>query len=84
MLHCRNSKISDREFIPHTILRDHVKRFWILEKEYTAEDSVEEVTPDACVELILNFGSPHCLPRATPGVTPMTRLKVRLKAASDV
>ena len=33
-----------------------MKRYWILEKEYTAEDSVEEVIPDACVELILNFG----------------------------
>jgi AraC-like DNA-binding protein len=51
--------IKYQEFIPHTVLRDYVKRFWILEKEYTAEDSVEEVTPDACVELILNFGSPY-------------------------
>ena len=48
-----------QEFIPHTVLQDYVKRFWILEKEYTAEDSVEEVTPDACIELILNFGSPY-------------------------
>ena len=48
-----------QEFIPHSTLRDSVKRFWILEKEYTAEDSIEEVTPDACVELILNFGSPY-------------------------
>src|SRR5262249_30115 len=47
-----------QEFIPHTVLQDYVKRFWILEKEYTAEDSIEEVTPDACVELILNFGGP--------------------------
>jgi len=51
--------IKYQEFIPHTVLRDYVKRFWVLEKEYTAEDSVEEVTPDACVELILNFGSPY-------------------------
>jgi hypothetical protein len=48
-----------QEFIPHTTLQDSVKRFWILEKEYTAEDSIEEVTPDACVELIFNFGSPY-------------------------
>src|SRR5262245_31952971 len=48
-----------QEFIPHTVLQDHVKRFWILEKEYTTEDSIEEVTPDACVELILNFGSAY-------------------------
>jgi AraC-like DNA-binding protein len=51
--------IKYQEFIPHTVLQDNVKRFWILEKEYTAEDSVEEVTPDACIELILNFGSPY-------------------------
>src|SRR5215470_1350277 len=48
-----------QEFIPHSTLHDSVKRFWILEKEYTAEDEIEEVTPDACVELILNFGSTY-------------------------
>lgn len=48
-----------QEFIPHPVLRDDVKRFWILEKEYTAEDSIEEVIPDACIELILNFGAPY-------------------------
>ena len=51
--------IKYQEFIPHTVLQDYVKRFWILEKEYTATDNVEEVTPDACIELILNFGSPY-------------------------
>jgi len=51
--------IQYQEFIPHTVLQDYVKRFWILEKEYTAEDSVEEVVPDACIELILNFGSAY-------------------------
>src|SRR5262245_49884988 len=48
-----------QEFIPHPVLQDDVKRFWILEKEYTAQDRVEEVTPDACLELILNFGSAY-------------------------
>src|SRR5215475_11792958 len=48
-----------QEFIPHATLQDTVKRFWILEKEYTPEDSIEEVTPDACVELIFNFGRPY-------------------------
>ena len=48
-----------QEFIPHATLQDSVKRFWILEKEYTADDNIEEVTPDACVELIFNFGSPY-------------------------
>ena len=51
--------IKYQEFLPHTVLQDHVKRFWILEKEYTAQDNVEEVTPDACIELILNFGSAY-------------------------
>ena len=48
-----------QEFIPHTVLQDNVKRFWVMEKEYTAEDSLEEVIPDACIELILNFGGPY-------------------------
>src|SRR5215510_14953678 len=51
--------IKYQEFMPHAVLQDYVKRFWILEKEYTAEDRIEEVLPDACVELILNFGSPY-------------------------
>jgi len=45
-----------QEFIPHATLQDSVKRFWILEKEYTTDDEIEEVTPDPCVELIFNFG----------------------------
>jgi len=48
-----------QEFIPHSTLQDSVKRFWILEREYGAEDEIEEVTPDACVELILNCGNPY-------------------------
>src|SRR5215475_5497681 len=48
-----------QEFIPHSTLQDSVKRLWILEKEYTAEEGIEEVTPDACVELILHFGNPY-------------------------
>ena len=48
-----------QEFIPHAALQDSVKRFWILEKKYTAEDRIEEVTPDACIELILTFRNPY-------------------------
>jgi len=48
-----------QEFIPHVVLQDSVKRFWILEKEYTADDAIEEVTPDPCVELIFNFGAAY-------------------------
>jgi AraC-like DNA-binding protein len=32
---------------------------WILEKEYTPDDSDESVAPDACIELILNVGAPY-------------------------
>jgi AraC-like DNA-binding protein len=49
--------IKYQEFIPHIVLQGDVKRFWIMEKEYTVEDSIEEVIPDACIELIMNFGS---------------------------
>src|SRR5262245_58625172 len=51
--------IKYQELIPHTVLQDYVKRFWILAMEYTANASVEEVTPDACIELILHFGSAY-------------------------
>ncbi len=62
-----------REFIPRTVLQTDVKRFWILEKEYTPEDNVEEVIPEACIELILNFGSAYVqiggsTPRQLPNV----------------
>src|SRR6266545_814018 len=56
-----------QEFLPHAVLQDYVKRFWILEKEYTAEERVEEVVPDACIELVLNFGSAYV---QTCGSTP--------------
>src|SRR5262245_2263445 len=46
------------EHTPHEALRDLVRCFWTLEKDYP-EGSIEEVTPDGCVELIFNFGSPY-------------------------
>ncbi len=49
------------EVLPHSSLQDYVKCFWILERDYTPEDPNEEVTPDAFVELILNFGAPYVL-----------------------
>jgi hypothetical protein len=48
-----------QKFIPHATLQDAVKRFWVLEKPYNTEDPIEEVIPDACVELIFNFGSSY-------------------------
>jgi len=55
-----------QEFIPHPVLQDCVKRFWILERAYTAQACIEEVVPDACVEFILNFGSPYVQLGSTP------------------
>ena len=50
-----------QEHSPHALLRDYVKCFWILERNYTLEDPNEEVIPDACIELIFNFGAPYVL-----------------------
>ncbi len=48
-----------QEFLPHTVLQDSVKRFWMMEREYTPENPYEEVIPDACIELMFNFGVPY-------------------------
>ena len=50
-----------KEHLPHASLQDHVKCFWIMEREYTADHPLEDVTPDAFVELIFNFGAPYYL-----------------------
>ncbi len=50
-----------KEYLPHASLQDHVKCFWIMEREYTPEHPAEDVTPDAFIELILNFGAPYVL-----------------------
>src|SRR5262249_55814161 len=50
-----------QEYAPHASLRDYVKCFWILERDYTPEDPNEEVIPDACIELIFNFGARYVL-----------------------
>jgi AraC-like DNA-binding protein len=50
-----------KEHLPHLSLQNHVQCFWTLEREYTAEHPVEDVTPDAFIELILNFGDPYVL-----------------------
>jgi len=48
-----------QEYLPHSSLRDYVKCFWILEHEYTPDKNKENVIPDACIELIFNFGAPY-------------------------
>jgi len=73
-----------QEFIPHVSLQDSVKRFWVLEKEYTADDEIEEVVPDPCVELIFNFGSSYSEigslpPRRLPNVCLVGVLSKPLK-----
>ncbi len=50
-----------REFLPHTALQDSVKRFWTLERDYSPANPTDEIVPDACVELIFNFGSAYVL-----------------------
>jgi AraC-like DNA-binding protein len=50
-----------KEYGPHQTLHEHVKCFWIMERTYTPEHPGEDVTPDAFIELILNFGAPYRL-----------------------
>jgi AraC-like DNA-binding protein len=50
-----------KEYLPHPSLRDHVKCFWTMERDYTPEHPVEDVMPDAFIELIVNFGAPYVL-----------------------
>jgi AraC-like DNA-binding protein len=53
------------EFNPHSILQDTVKCLWIHEGTYSSQ-STQDITPDGCVELIFNFGSPYLLLTTTP------------------
>lgn len=57
----RESKVRYKEHVPHALLQDHVKCFWIMERKYTREHPAEDVTPDAFIELILNVGEPYML-----------------------
>jgi AraC-like DNA-binding protein len=57
------------EYSPHAILQDTVKCFWIHEATY-ASRAEQDITPDGCVELIFNFGSPYLL-RTTSGACPL-------------
>jgi AraC-like DNA-binding protein len=60
----RTGKVKYCEYLPHSILQDTVKCFWIHEATYSA-DQVQTITPDGCVELIFNFGSPYLLLTST-------------------
>jgi AraC-like DNA-binding protein len=50
---------------PHPILEDTVRCFWTHEGTYSP-DTTQSITPDGCVELIFNFGSPYRVLTATP------------------
>jgi AraC-like DNA-binding protein len=50
-----------KEYAPHATLQGHVKCFWTMERDYTPEHPAEDVTPDAFIEFILNFGAPYRL-----------------------
>jgi AraC-like DNA-binding protein len=56
------------ESIAHELLRDTVQCFWIHEGNYASE-SQQDITPDGCVELIFNFGSPYLLLTTNPPTT---------------
>lgn len=50
-----------KEFTPCEALRELIKCFWVLKKEYSDDDPIERVLPDSYVELILSFGEPYYL-----------------------
>jgi AraC-like DNA-binding protein len=66
---CRGQTVKYHEYNPHTILQETVKCFWIHEAAYPSETE-QDITPDGCVELIFNFGSPYQL-RTTPQPSPL-------------
>ncbi len=45
-----------KEYKPHESLEEHIKCFWVLEKEYNSANQCELVYPDSYFELIFNFG----------------------------
>jgi AraC-like DNA-binding protein len=53
------------EHQPHPLLEEAVKCFWTHEGTY-APDKIQPITPDGCIELIFNFGSPYQLLSRTP------------------
>jgi AraC-like DNA-binding protein len=53
------------EHKPHPILEEAVKCFWTHEGTYSP-DKIQPITPDGCIELIFNFGSPYRLLSRTP------------------
>src|SRR5262245_58233246 len=52
-------------YSPHQVLQVTVKCFWIHKGSYLSENK-QDITPDGCVELIFNFGSPYLLLSTCP------------------
>src|SRR5262245_31447366 len=48
-----------KEYKAHQLLAGSVKCFWVLERDYNAEQPTEDVLPDSYFELIHNFGTPY-------------------------
>src|SRR5262245_32094063 len=61
----RDCNVKYHEYKPHQLLEDTVKCLWIHEGTYPSE-SKQDITPDGCVELIFNFGSPYQLLTTDP------------------
>jgi AraC-like DNA-binding protein len=61
----REGDVKYLELDPHSLLHDSVKCFWIHEASFPC-DIERDITPDGCVELIFNFGSPYLLLTTNP------------------
>ena len=42
---------------PHFTLRDWVKCYWFMEKDYAGQGEAETIFPDGCIDLLLNAGN---------------------------
>jgi AraC-like DNA-binding protein len=61
----REGDVKYLELEPHSLLHESVKCFWIHEASFPR--AIErDITPDGCVELIFNFGSPYLLLTTNP------------------
>jgi hypothetical protein len=47
-----------REFLPTIPLRDYVEAFWSLKSQSEAVIDYRSIFPDACTDIIFNFGAP--------------------------
>src|SRR5262249_23162249 len=61
----RERDVKYHEYSPHPVLKDSVKCYWVHEGSFASETE-QDIAPDACVELIFNFGSPYLLRTTTP------------------